>query len=155
MIPESEKLNVLLVGIDDFARSLFEAAAEESDCFADPVSTGDGYETLALIWEAWNQGTPFDAVISEMEVPGLDAVQFTDELRQHAETRSLFVAILASNLSDFDRVAAVAAGVNEFADYSAAMPELVEKFRALSERIAAAAEPASFPKSSSPPPEVE
>jgi CheY-like chemotaxis protein len=131
MIPDAEKFSLLIVGAEAFTRNVFTSAAADTDCFAEPLLAEDAYDALAAIWDAWETTGLPDVVVADFDLPGLNAIQFVRELRRHAETRGVFVAILSSVASEMDRFAAETAGADFFAHY-ATLSDLGPIFREIS-----------------------
>jgi CheY-like chemotaxis protein len=131
MIPDAEKFSLLIVGAEPFTRNVFASAAADTDCFAEPLMADDAYEALAVIWDAWESNGLPDVIVADFDLPGINAIQFVRELRQHAETRGVFVAILSSASSEMDRFAAETAGTDFFAHY-ATLSDLGPIFREIS-----------------------
>jgi CheY-like chemotaxis protein len=134
MIPDSEKFTLLIVGAERFTRCVFQSAATESDCFAEASLAEDAYDALALLWDACSAGCMPDLVVADFDLPGFNAIQFTRELRQHPETRGIFVAILSATPSEMDRVAAETAGADYFEHY-ANLAALLPIFQTIGSRI--------------------
>jgi CheY-like chemotaxis protein len=117
MIPDAEKLSVMIVAAEPFTRNAFEEAAAENDCFGEPLHAADGFGALALLWEAFETGRLPDVIVIDFELPDLNGIQFAREVRRHAEIRHLFIAVLSPNASELDRVTAETAGVDYFEHY--------------------------------------
>jgi two-component system chemotaxis sensor kinase CheA len=78
-----------------------------------------GYEVVIAVdgLEGYNQvrsGRHFDAVISDVQMPNMDGLQFTAKVRQHPEYRELPIMLITSLASEEDKRRGAQAGANAY-----------------------------------------
>lgn len=137
MAPPIEKLRLLVVIENAFARAVMIAAAEESEMFGVVFCAEDAHVALAEIWHGVQRQLLPDVVIVDLNLPMYDGAQLVAELRRHEEMRGLFVAIVAEQADEAGRVAAQNAGADCFGMYSTAAPEMTEVLREVGRRAIA------------------
>jgi two-component system chemotaxis response regulator CheY len=71
-----------------------------------PVEACDGLQGL----EKMSEGEAFDAVISDVEMPGMDGISFVSEIRR----RSLTVPVIVNSCNGGYQRSALGAGANHF-----------------------------------------
>lgn len=134
MTPPTEKLRLLLVIEDEVARSVLEAAAEDSDMFGAIACAEDAHDALAHIWEGVQRQCLPDVVVADMDMTGCNGTQLTCELRRHDETRAVYIALIAQATNELGRAAAETAGADCFGAYSASIREMSEVMREIARR---------------------
>jgi len=106
---ESDLTNVrvLLAEDSDFFRNLECTYLESAGCSV--VSASDGVEALKKL----HQDT-FDIVVTDIEMPNMNGIELTREIRADARYDSLPIMAITSLSSESDREKALTAGVNEY-----------------------------------------
>lgn len=69
----------------------------------------DGIDALSKI-----QGTPYDIVLMDMQMPNMNGIEATERLRAVAANRDLIIIAMTANAFDDDRVRCLSAGMNDF-----------------------------------------
>jgi CheY-like chemotaxis protein len=90
---------------------------------------------MASLWDLYEINRLPDVVVADFDLPALNAIQLTHEIRRHAEIRRVFVAILSTTPAEMDRVAGETAGADYFENYRAAGSDLHEKFQEIGRMI--------------------
>jgi DNA-binding response OmpR family regulator len=135
MVPQSEKLQPVIVAADPFVRSQFAAAAEITGLFAEPHVAEDAYDAMALLWDWCEAGRLPDIIVADFDLGDMNAVQFACELRRHAETRVIVLAILSLRPTELDRIAAETAGADYFLQYVEDGSDLLAHFTTLAQKL--------------------
>lgn len=128
------KPNLLIAEDDPAARELVEAAAERSEAFASVQVVEDGQSVLNHIWDRICAERPHelpDIVLTDLNMPGLNGVELTRDLKAHPETSAIPVAIVTSYGSPADRARAEAAGCSAYFERPARLDELVALLKAV------------------------
>ena len=73
----------------------------------------NGVEALQMMNAAFNSGTPYEAVLMDMQMPEMDGLSCTRELRRDARCASMPIIAMTANAMAGDREACVAAGMND------------------------------------------
>ena len=89
---------------------------------------GDGLTALQLV----QQEPPYDLILMDMLMPGIDGLEATRRLRQMGLTHRPWIVALTANAMQEDRVACDAAGMDDFL----AKPLKTEDLRTCLERLA-------------------
>ncbi|GAB4526022.1 MAG: hypothetical protein Fur0018_11060 [Anaerolineales bacterium] len=87
---------VRILGVDDNAtnRMILERMMEGFGCISTVVSSGE--EAVSALRQAILQGNPFDAVLLDMQMPGMDGEQTLLAIKRDLQTRDTPVIILTS-----------------------------------------------------------
>jgi CheY-like chemotaxis protein len=72
-------------------------------------TAAEGAEALRLLADA-----PADAVVTDLDMPGMDGLRLTESIRARPELRSLPVLIVTSHRDDGTRARLLAAGADAF-----------------------------------------
>lgn len=88
-----ERLEILIVSEDWFARSLFGNAAEETGIYASIKTAEDAYLALAEIWDSVEAGGAPDVVFLHADLPGMTSLELARRLREDSDTKKVFVAV--------------------------------------------------------------
>jgi DNA-binding response OmpR family regulator len=135
--PANEKLSLLIIERDPAARGALVTAAAQTELF-DPVEAlEDGDVALEFLWSALEaEGErPPDIIVSALWLPRLNGIQLAIELRSHAATREMFIALLAPRDHPLDRSAAETAGCNVFLVWPHSVEEAAAMLRELAEKF--------------------
>lgn len=76
------------------------------------TSVGDGGEALALAYNAWRIGEPFDLIILDVQMPVLDGLEVTERLRRDGYDAP--IVALTANVLETDRARCFDAGFDDF-----------------------------------------
>jgi len=90
----------------------------------DLASNGDDGIAMAVV-----QPCPYDALIMDVQMPGMDGYEATRRLRQRPHLVQLPIIAMTANASAEDRMRCLAAGMNEHIGKPFDLDELVEKLR--------------------------
>jgi DNA-binding response OmpR family regulator len=86
---ETQKLSILLV--EDFQPLREEMHTLFEDLFKQVISAKDGKEALVLYKEAYAKGKAFDLVMSDIQMPNMDGVKLTKNIREIDETQPIII----------------------------------------------------------------
>ena len=105
---EAQKLKRILVVDDSFTvremeRKLLESKGYQVDTAVDGV---DG-------WNAVRTGS-YDMVISDVDMPRMNGIEFVNQIKRHAELKSIPVIIVSYKDKEEDRLAGLQAGANYY-----------------------------------------
>jgi PAS domain S-box-containing protein len=130
LVAEDNEINALL------ARSLLTRLGHR------PVMVTDGAAAVAAWQAAHAAGTPFDAVLMDVQMPGMDGLEATRNIRaaeaDAARPRCAIVALTANVLGE-DRAACLAAGMDDFLVKPLDRERLIALLARLRDRAALAA----------------
>lgn len=135
MVPQAEKLQVVIAAADPFVRSQFAGAADATTLFAEPFLAEDAYDAMVLLWDWCERGRLPDIIVVDFDLGDMNAVQFACELRRHAESRAVILAILSIRNSALDRICAETAGADFFEHYAEDGSNLVTLFAGFAHKL--------------------
>ena len=98
-------------------------------------SVGDGREALARA-----RGTPFDLLILDLQLPGLDGLTLCAQLRREGKARHVPVVMLTARGDETDRIVGLEMGADDYVVKPFSPKELVARVRALFRRLDRAAD---------------
>jgi len=75
---------------------------------------GDGQIALTMLAQMHQQNTPYDMVLMDMQMPVMDGLQATLEIRKNPSYSNLPVVAMTANAMEDDRQRCLAAGMNDF-----------------------------------------
>jgi len=84
------------------------------------VTAVDGIEALEKLKEQ-----PFDAVVSDVEMPGMDGLTLTERIRQDKKHAELPVVLVSSLANDEDKKRGIEAGANAYITKPSFDPKLL------------------------------
>jgi DNA-binding response OmpR family regulator len=123
----------VLVVEDERKTASFIRKALQAESFAVDVSH-DGAEALALAG-----GTPFDAIVLDIMLPGRDGLSVLRELR--AQQNATPILLLSARGEVDERVAGLNAGADDYLPKPFALAELIARVRSLGRRRSGEARP--------------
>ncbi|MFP6560103.1 response regulator [Paraburkholderia sp. B3] len=117
--------------VDDDASRRARVGHALSDVNAEVAEAGDGEQALALLREA----SHYDAVLMDVDMPGLDGYAATEKLRAERDSpnRNVLVAGYAAEPNSLARVLARSAGMDDTIGKSSGMVELIHALQMLME----------------------
>jgi signal transduction histidine kinase/ActR/RegA family two-component response regulator len=89
----------------------------------------DGEVALTMTTAAPTSGTPFDIILMDCRLPGVDGITAARLIRQHERANNLPavpIIALTANAFDWDRDACVAAGMTDFLSKPFTAPQLID-----------------------------
>jgi DNA-binding response OmpR family regulator len=98
------------------------------------TAAGDGQEALRLA-----RATPFDLVILDLMLPGLDGMTVLRALRREGAARDVPVLLLTARRDESDKVLGLESGADDYLTKPFGVRELVARARALTRRPRAGA----------------
>ncbi|MBM3202513.1 response regulator [Candidatus Woesearchaeota archaeon] len=81
---------------------------------------------LAALTRIRHPGKIFDAVLMDLQMPGMDGIETTRQLRQYPGGADLPVIAMTAHAREQDRVACLAAGMNDYAEKPIDMQKLIK-----------------------------
>jgi DNA-binding response OmpR family regulator len=93
------------------------------------VPVGDGKEALALAAEK-----PFDLIILDLMLPGVDGVSITRSIRRHGANRDAPILMLTARREESDKVMGLDSGADDYLTKPFGVRELVARAGALTRR---------------------
>jgi two-component system OmpR family response regulator len=109
------------------------------------TQAGDGQEALRLA-----RATPFDLVVLDLMLPGLDGMTVLGALRREGASREVPVLVLTARREESDKVLGLDSGADDYLTKPFGVRELVARARALARRprgaVAAGAPPGADAK---------
>jgi DNA-binding response OmpR family regulator len=102
-----------------------------------PVAAGDGNEGLAIA-----RTEPFDLLILDIMLPGLDGVTLCRAVRRESRNADTPILMLTARREEADKVLGLDSGADDYLTKPFGIRELVARVRALLRRRRAAAPPA-------------
>ena len=107
------------------------------------VPIADGKEAMALATEK-----PFDLIILDLMLPGVDGVTITRALRRHGPNRDAPILMLTARREESDKVMGLDSGADDYLTKPFGVRELIARAAALTRRARA---PLTLPQSDSRP----
>eukprot|EP00741_Cyanophora_paradoxa_P008746 tig00000140_g8467.t1 len=106
------------------------------------VHAGDGREALEAARAAEARGEPFDLLLSDIMMPGLDGLELARRMRAELPPgRVPYSIALSANVGAHDRQECAAAGFDAFLAKPARAPELADALGAAAAVLALRAQP--------------
>ncbi|SET63609.1 hybrid sensor histidine kinase/response regulator [Stigmatella erecta] len=105
--PEAQRRRILVVDDSPLTRELISALLEAVGY--DITTASDGVEALHILSHA-----PADLVVTDLEMPGLDGLELTRQLKSHETLNRLPVIILTTRGGEEDRQRGLAAGADGY-----------------------------------------
>lgn len=102
---------ILLVDDSSVARKQLAEALNHVDVPFEVCS--DGQQALTLLMSAAERGTPFDILVSDIEMPGLDGYELAFEIRNNQATSGMYIILHTSLSSEISVDRAHQVGANE------------------------------------------
>ncbi len=136
--PLAPELDSISGQIPASSRSLMVLVAEDNDINAllvqallaklghTPTLVTDGVSAVASVATAQAMGAPFDVVLMDLHLPGLDGLEATRKIRALEDGGNVPVIALTANAFPEDRDACLAAGMDEFVTKPVSRERLVE-----------------------------
>ena len=93
-------------------------------------SVGDGREALQRA-----RGTPYDLLILDLQLPGLDGLSLCAQLRREGAARDVPVVMLTARGDETDRIVGLEMGADDYVVKPFSPKELVARVRALFRRL--------------------
>jgi DNA-binding response OmpR family regulator len=93
-------------------------------------SVGDGREALQRV-----RGTPYDLLILDLQLPGLDGLSLCAQLRREGSARDVPVVMLTARGDETDRIVGLEMGADDYVVKPFSPRELVARVRALFRRL--------------------
>jgi diguanylate cyclase (GGDEF)-like protein len=100
-------MRILVVDDDPVGRRIVEAMLTQSGHACDSADSGQA---------AWDRfaAAPYDVVISDRNMPGVDGIELVRRIREHATGRSAYVVIVTAHDSPDEALEGVAAGADDY-----------------------------------------
>lgn len=137
MIPNAERLRIIIVSEDWFARSLLESTARETGVFSRVLAVEDGYMALAEMWQWVEDGASPDIILADGALTVMSATQLVRGVRENPETEGIFCGVLTEFASDPDQESPpTVEGADFSAPCSAGCSDLTEILQELASRAA-------------------
>ena len=100
--------------------------------------SSQGFEVLGMstpeaFWQQMKQTTP-ELVLLDIMLPGEDGLSILNKLRQNAATASLPIIMLTAKNTEYDRVAGLNSGADDYISKPFGMMELIARVRAVLRR---------------------
>lgn len=136
MIPNAEKLRIIIVSEDWFARSLLESTLRESGMFSHVIAAEDGYTAVAEMWQCIEDGAAPDIILADGALAILSPAQLIRSVRENPETEGIFVAVLTEFSAEPEPETPVVEGADFSVPCSAGCTDLTEIIQELAFRAA-------------------
>lgn len=136
VIAPHEKYALLIVEGDADVRRNLEEAARECNRFWSIRAMADGRFALEYLWTCLEKNSREipDIVLANPELPGLNGIQLTRDLRRYEQLRRLFVAILSPRGGALEQDEAETAGCDFFLRRPTVRSELEGVLRSIANR---------------------
>jgi len=96
-----------------------------------PTMADDGVHALAAVLEAQRAGTPFDLIVLDMQMPGMNGLELAATLYASGRVAGVPTMLLSSVCDQLDASACVAAGIDSVITKPVRQPELYRSLTAL------------------------
>lgn len=136
MIPNAERLRIIVVSEDWFARSLLESAIRESGTFSRVAAVEDGYTAVAEVWQWVEDGAIPDVVLADGALSVMSAQQLLRSLRENPETEGIFFGVLTEASTELEPEPVAVEGADFLSPCSAGCTDLSELIEELASRAA-------------------
>jgi signal transduction histidine kinase/DNA-binding response OmpR family regulator len=111
-LPRERALAVLIAEDNDINALLAQATLGKLGHI--PAVVGDGVSAVKAVTSAHQVGAPFDLVLMDLHLPGMDGLEATRRIRALEGAGSVPIIALTANASNEDREACLAAGMDAF-----------------------------------------
>ncbi|HWK87207.1 MAG TPA: ATP-binding protein [Xanthobacteraceae bacterium] len=111
-LPRDRALAVLIAEDNDINALLAQATLGKLGHI--PAVVGDGVSAVKAVASAHEVGAPFDLVLMDLHLPGMDGLEATRRIRALDGAGSVPIIALTANASNEDREACLAAGMDAF-----------------------------------------
>jgi CheY-like chemotaxis protein len=111
-LPRERALAVLIAEDNDINALLAQATLGKLGHI--PAVVGDGVSAVKAVASAHQAGAPFDLVLMDLHLPGMDGLEATRRIRAMEGAGSVPIIALTANASKEDREACLAAGMDAF-----------------------------------------
>lgn len=132
---------LLIVATDWFARELVRTTAGETDRFGSITAVEDGHEALVEIWQRVIDGHPLPSLLLDLQDADASTLRLVHALREDAETRRIFVAVMVPPSAQVDLAGTIDPEVNLVTSCAATDAELPALLHEIGRRVPA---PGSF-----------
>jgi signal transduction histidine kinase/CheY-like chemotaxis protein len=112
VLPRERALAVLIAEDNDINALLAQATLGKLGHI--PAVVGDGASAVKAVTSAHQAGAPFDLVLMDLHLPGMDGLEATRRIRALEGAGSVPIIALTANASNEDREACLAAGMDAF-----------------------------------------
>lgn len=136
MIPNAERLRIIIVSEDWFARSLLESTLRESGMFSHVIAAEDGYTAIAEMWQCVEDGSTPDIILADGALAILSTAQLVRSVRENPETEGIFLAVLTEFSTEPDQETPTVEGADFSSPCSAGCTDLTEMVQELAFRAA-------------------
>ena len=126
--------NILIIEDDADIATLVKHALEKDAAFRVRVAA-DGEEGLARA-----QRSPFDLILLDLNLPGMDGMEVCRALRSNDGTRGVPLIMLTARVEESTRVAGLDAGADDYVSKPFSIKELLARVRAVLRRSGADAD---------------
>ena len=111
-LPRERALAVLIAEDNDINALLAQATLGKLGHI--PAVVGDGVLAVKAVASAYQVGAPFDLILMDLHLPGMDGLEATRRIRAIEGAGSVPIIALTANASNEDREACLAAGMDAF-----------------------------------------
>lgn len=136
MIPNAERLRIIVVSEDWFARSLLESTLRETGMFSQIIATDDGYNALAEMWQCVEDAAPPDIILADGALSVMSTAQLIRSVRENPETEGIFFGVLTESAAEADQEPPSIEGADFSSPCSAGCSDLTEIVQELAFRAA-------------------
>jgi CheY-like chemotaxis protein len=126
MIPNAERLRIIIVSEDWFARSLLESTLRESGMFSRIIAVDDGYTAIAEAWQGVEDGSVPDIILADGALTVMSPAELIRSLRENPETERIFFAVLTEFATEPEQEAPEVEGADFSSPCSAGCTDLAE-----------------------------
>ena len=129
-IPKMRSLCILLVDDDKIERLKFKKVCQEANFKSNIIEAKDGETALLLLDDC---KTPFDLIISDLNMPGIDGFEFLSTLKNNSKLKNIPIVILSTSQRKIDLDRCYKFGISgyftkplKFSDYSDSVISLLK-----------------------------